>query len=415
MRAAVFALLALAAGAALAQEEDALSIADKAQLSAEQPRDLRLFVEGALRSSRQQSNGAALHGERLSFDLRYDKTFAPGLRAVFADRLDMDRFGANVPGDGNINTLKEAYVSWQPAPDRIGDIGRVNVRNGVATGYNPTDYFRANAVRSVVSVDPASLRENRLGTGMVRGQALWENGSATALFAPKLADQPTASPYSPDFGATNSRNRWLVAASQKVSESLAPQALLSGGAGQSTQLGFNVTSLLNDATVGFVEWSGGRSSSLAAQAGVKPGDEAFRSRLSTGLTYTTAGNLSLTAEYEYNGAAFRKGEWDAFRQGSPLLYGRYRTFVGNLQDLPTREAAFFYATWQDIFVKHLDLTGMLRYDVADHSRLQWMELRYHWPRFDVALQAQYNSGAPTTNFGALFERRALQVVVRYFL
>ncbi len=415
MRARVVFLLFLIATAASAQDEEALSIADKAELGGEQARDLRFFVEGALRRSTQQANGAALHGERLSFDLRYDKTFAPGLRAVFADRLDMDRFGANVPGDGNINTLKEAYVSWQPAPDRIGDIGRVNVRNGVATGYNPTDFFRANAVRSVVSVDPASLRENRLGTGMVRGQTLWENGSVTGLFAPKLADQPTASPYSPDFGATNSRNRWLVAASHKLSDSLAPQALVYGGAGQSTQLGFNLTGLLNEATVAYAEWSGGRSPSLAAQAGVKPGDEAFRSRLSTGLTYTTAANLTLTAEYEYNGAGFKKEEWDAFRQGSPLLYGRYRTFVGNLQDLPTREAAFFYATWQDIGIKHLDLTGMLRYDSADHSRLQWLELRYHWPRVDLALQGQYNSGAPTTNFGALFERRALQLVVRYFL
>ncbi len=414
MRAALFVLLVLPLSA-LAQEEDALSIADKASMAAEKPSDLRLFAEGALRRSTRQSTGETLHGERLSFDLRYDHVLAPGWRAVLADRLDMDRFGANVPGDGNLNTLKEAYLSWQAAPDRLADLGRVNVRNGVATGYNPTDYFRANAVRSIVSIDPASLRENRLGTAMARGQALWEGGSVTALFAPKLADQPTSSPYSPDFGATNSRNRWLVAASQKLTDALAPQALLSGGEGQSPQLGLNLTGLVNDATVAYAEWSGGRSPSLAAQAGVRADDEAWRSRLSTGLTYTTAANFSITAEYEYNGAGFDKSGWDAFSRGSPLAYGRYRSFAANLQDLPTRQAGFLYGVWQDAFVQHLDLTGMLRYDPADHSRLQWLELRYHWPKADVALQAQYNKGDPTTNFGALFERRVLQVVVRYFL
>ena len=165
---------------ALAADEDALSIADNAQMTAEKGGDWRVFAEGALRESTRQSNGAVLHGERLSFDVRYDKVIAPGWRAVFADRLDMNRlYGA--AGDGNINTLKEAYLSWQAQPDRIADLGRINVRNGVALGYNPTDYFRAGALRSIVSIDPASLRENRLGSAMVRAQALWESGSVTGI------------------------------------------------------------------------------------------------------------------------------------------------------------------------------------------------------------------------------------------
>ena len=78
-------------------------------------------------------------------------------------------------------------------------------------------------------------------------------------------------------------------------------------------------------------------------------------------------------------------------------------------------AGFAYALWQDAFVKHFDLAAMLRYDVADASRLQWLEARYHFTRADLALQAQYNSGDATSNFGALFERRAWQVLLRYFL
>lgn len=412
-------ILLFAALPAFADDEDALSIADKATMTAEQGRDWRVFAETALRQSTRQSTGAALHGERLSLDVRYDKVFAPGWRAVFADRLDMNRFGnAGAAGalgtNGNINTLKEAYLSWQAQPDRIADLGRINVRNGVALGYNPTDYFRAGALRSIVSLDPASLRENRLGSAMLRGQALWESGSVTGIYSPRLADRPNAGAYNLDLGATNQRDRWLVAASGQLADGINPQLLLSGGAGQSAQLGFNLTGLLNDATVAYVEWSGGRAPSLVSQALGGPDDSIFRNRVATGLTYTTSNNISLTAEYDYNGGGLDRDGWNALRRGSPIAYGRYRTFAGTVQDPATRHNLFFYATWTDAMVKHLDLTAMLRYDAVDSSRLQWFEARYHWTKVDLALQAQLNLGKPGSDFGALTERRITQVVLRYF-
>jgi hypothetical protein len=65
-------------------------------------------------------------------------------------------------------------------------------------------------------------------------------------------------------------------------------------------------------------------------------------------------------------------------------------------------------------VKHLDLTAMVRYDATDHSRLQWLEGRYHWTRVDLALQLQLNSGDPLSNYGALPQQRLWQAVLRYF-
>ncbi len=414
MRALVLLLLA-ATAPALADDEDAaaLLLADQTTATAEQSRDWRVFAETAARESRRQGPGLALHGARVSIDARFDKTFAPGWRAVFADRMDMNRMDG-VSGNRDINTLKEAYLSWQAQPDRVADLGRINARNGVAMGYNPTDYFRSGALRSVVSLDPASLRENRLGSAMLRGQALWNSGSFTALYSPKLADKPSDSVFSPDLGATNQRARWLVAASEKLSDALSPQWLLSGGAGQSPQLGLNLTGLANDATVAYFEWSGGRAASLAAQALPIRDDAAFRSRLSTGLTYTTPGNLSLTAEYEYNGAGLDQAGWNALRRGPPAAYGLYRGFVADIQDPPTRQHLFLYALWQDAMIKHLDLAAMVRYDATDHSRLQWLEARYHWTRVDLALQTQLNTGSPGSNYGVLPERRIWQALLRYF-
>ena len=105
--------------------------------------------------------------------------------------------------------------------------------------------------------------------------------------------------------------------------------------------------------------------------------------------------------------------WNALRHGPPAAYGLYGDFVANLQDPPTRDNLFLYALWQDALVgEHLDLTVIVRHDLVDQSRLQWLEMRYHWTRVDVALQTQLNTGQPGSNYGALPDRRLWQALAR---
>lgn len=407
-------ILLLAARAALAQDQDesALLLADQAPAHVEKSRDWQVFAEGAVGGARLR-NGALADNQRLSVDILLDKTFAPGWRAVLSDRLDM--FWQNEPVRQNgVNTLKEAYVSWQRKEDEVFDAGRINVRNGVATGYNPTDWFRAGAVRAVVSADPGSLKKNRLGSVMLRGQTLWNGGSLSALYAPKLASEPNGAALNPDLGATNNRNRWMLAVSQRLTDSVAPQWLLFGEQHQSPQLGLNLTMLVNNATVGYVEWAGGRSRSLLSQAINRGDDSAFRNRLATGLSYTTEHKITLTMEYQYNGAGLHDADWEALPRTSPIAYGQYRRLLQNLQESPTRQSAFFYGTWQDAMINHLDLTAMMRVNLADRSQLSWLEGRYHWDRSEVALQWQVNGGDTTSEFGAASQRRIVQALYRYF-
>ncbi|WP_292937055.1 hypothetical protein [Noviherbaspirillum sp.] len=406
--------LLTAAGTVLAADadEDALRLADEAPAAVERARDWQWFVEGAFGQSALRSGGT-VDNQRLSIDVQLDKALAPGWRAVFADRLDLNWHDQPTRQNG-INTLKEAYVSWQARDDQLFDFGRINARYGVATGYNPTDYFRAGATRFVVSADPASLKKNRMGSVMLRTQSLWESGSLTALYSPKLATRPNEASLNPDIGATNNQHRWLIAASHKLSDNIEPQWLLYDEEHKAPQLGFNLAMLVNDATVSYLEWSGGRSRSLLSQALNGADDSAFRSRLSTGLTYTTSNKLSLTLEYQYNGAGLSKAEWDALPRTSPLAYLRYRQALQDWQDMPTRQAVFFYGAWQDVMISHFDLNAMLRFNVADHSRLSWLEARYRWDRAEAALQWQMNSGERASEFGAVPQQRAVQAVLRYF-
>jgi hypothetical protein len=411
---ALLALPALAQAAPPADDElDALNVADQAPAKVEQAADWRTFVEAAYGDTQQRYGLPGYESGRLSIDTALDKTLAPGWRLVFADRLDWDWQG-EAPDQAKINTLKELYLSWHVSQEAIVDLGRINTRYGVATGYNPTDYFRDDAVRSIVSVNPSSLRNNRLGAVMLRGQTLWDGGSLTAMFCPKLESDASNEPFNVDLGATNHTNRYLLAASQQFSDAFNPQVLLYGEQGKSPQMGLDLTRLFGDATVAFVEWSGGRSSSQYAQDLGAPEGEAFRNRVSVGLTYTTESKISITLEAEYDGAALDKANWNVLPSQGPSRYLQYRDDVQAAQDLPTKEALFVYASWQDAGITHLDLTALLRQDLTDQSRLSWMEARYHWDHVDLALQWQRYGGKPWSDFGVLPGRTTLQTVATYY-
>lgn len=406
-------LLAAAAQRAAADDASALSLADKTLTPTTTVRDWRVFVEAAWDHSAPRDDAETHDDTRLFLDVRYDKTIAPGWRAVFADLLDVN-WQNSFSHQNTINTVIDAYASWHLESDRIVDAGRINTRYGVGVGYNPTDYFRANAIRSIVSIDPASLREKRLGSVMVRGQALWPAGSLTALYSPKLGDRANDSAFNPDFGATNFRDRWLLAASHELTHNVNPQLLLYGEAGRAPRVGLNFSALVNDKTVAYVEYSGGRTPSLFSQALTSPADTAFRSQFAAGFTYTTARNFTLSLEYEYNGAGLDQAGWDALRSGAPVAYAQYRAFTANVQEQPTTRKLFANARWQDALVNHLDLSAFAYYNFLDSSRQHWIEARYHWTRVDVALQWQVNSGAPGSEYGALPARNTWQALVKYF-
>jgi hypothetical protein len=410
--AAVLATTSVAAQERPAEPDlSALDLADKAPTQVVSARDWHLSSEFAAGSSVLRGSGERVNSQRVSLDLQVDKSLGQGWRGLFSDQLDLRR--ELQPGErASINTVKEAYLSWADE-GLAADIGRVNARYGVALGYNPTDYFRIGANRSIVAIDPVSLKTRRQGSVMLRGQRLWDSGSLTALFSPKLNREPHEGAFDLDFNATNSENRWLVAFSQKAGN-FNPQVLLSKTGAESPQVGLNLTTVVGQGGVAYFEWSGGRSRSQLAQALSLPQDETFHSRVASGLTYTALNKLSLTLEYQYNGAALEKGASDMLVQRNPLQLFAYRQWVQNRLELVNKQSWFAYASWQDALMNQLDLNAMMRQNTDDNSRLAWVEARYHWKRTDLAVQWQQHQGAPRSEFGALPQKDALQVLVRYF-
>lgn len=375
--------------------------------------NLKIFIESAIGSSTQRYQAGSVDLRRASFDLDYSARMGPGLRFVLSDRVDNIHPVAS-GDDETVNSLREAYLSWQPEGGvNIVDAGRVNLRFGPGYGYNPTDFFRDGSLRTVTTANPFALRENRLGTVILRGQRLWTGGSLSVAFSPKLATQPSTHGWSLDLGATNNRDRGVLVLGTKFSERVSTQLLAYKEDGQAPKIGASVTALLSDASVAHAEWSRGREATLLSRSLALPADLQSRSRFAGGLTYTTQGKLSLTAEYQYNGFAVNR----AGRTGlaaNPADQVAYLLEAQRLQDLASRQAVLIYVSQKDLGIKNLDLTAFLRVNIEDRSRLVWIELRHHWSNFDLAFQLQQNMGRSNTEYGILPDRRVFQILGTYY-
>jgi hypothetical protein len=373
----------------------------------------KLFVEGAMGRATQRYLPDYRNVGRASVDFTVTSRLTPDVRGVLSNRLDHQ--GPTDAGvDATVNSLREAYVSWQPdGGNTVWELGRINLRYGPAYGYNPTDFFRDGSLRTLTSTNPFAMRENRLGSVMLRAQRLWQGGSMSAVVSPKLADQANPAGWNVDLGATNHRDRGLVELSTQFSDRVSTQVLAYKEQDQPTTVGASLTALLSDAAVAHLEWSRASEVDPLSRALAVPGNTSKRNRVAAGVTYTTLSKLSVTAEYQYNGFGFNRQEWDALAT-LPMAKVAYLMDAQRLQEQVPQQAYLIYVTQKSLFLKDLDLTAFLRVNAEDQSRLTWLELRHHWPQVDMALQWQQYSGDISSEYGILPDSRIVQLLLSYY-
>ncbi len=165
-----------------------------------------------------------------------------------------------------------------------------------------------------------------------------------------------------------------------------------------------------------MEFSRGDEPDLLSRVLALPPNPTTRNRLVAGVTYTTLGKLSITGEYQYNGFALSQSGSAALgaTPGAPGPQLAYLKEALRLQELAPRQAYLIYVTQKSLGLKDLDLTAYLRLNPGDDSRLAWLELRHHWPSFDLSFQLQQNLGRQNSEFGVLPDRRIIQVLGTYF-
>jgi hypothetical protein len=387
--------------------------------------------------------------ERVFFDVSKEWRLSDRLGLTYSGRLNL-RFENDLsfPTHENvINDLRELYLAWQPWDRTYLDFGRINLKSGVALGYNPTDYFRTRAVVEPLSADPTVLREDRLGTLMVQVQQLWQAGSLTAAYAPKLYSPSriysnlNLPGFDPMLDRTNAHDRFLAKASMNLSSDISPEVLLYEENGQ-TRVGTNLALEFGQKIVSYLEWSGGRRASLIDEAvlygretGTLPPDapilpptrtdERFQNELAVGASYTTENRITFNLEYHLDQSSFSAADWRnwfALGRGrtaaSPIAAELWyvRGYAQDQQDPISRHSLFLRADWVDAFVPNLELTGFVNADLHDGSDLFQLTADYylsdHWT---VGGLVSTNFGNSRSDFGSLPQAASFLIKVARYL
>lgn len=229
--------------------------------------------------------------------------------------------GVTFPNRGTArNDLKELYISYEASERTYFEIGRINVRHGVALGFNPTDFFKTRSLVSQVSIDPSSVRENRLGTVAVQAQKIWNQGTFTIGISPILQSATAVSTAKSDFldlhlGQTNATSR-IYAVSTIAWDVLSPELMiLSDDIG--THVGVNLSHGIGQSIVAYLEWSGVQSTNLTTRAnqfGVSTGtlptgvpafpqsstQNYFQNDVALGASWTSSAKFTLNLEYHFH-------------------------------------------------------------------------------------------------------------------
>ena len=386
--------------------------------------------------------------ERLSLDARRTWNLHPQLKATYSGRLNLlAEDGGSFPARANLrHDFREGFASWEPAPQDYLDVGRINLRSGVAIGYSPTDFFKTRAVVDRISNDPSVLRENRLGTVMLRGLSIGEGGALTLAYAPSLADPTpvytgTLPSLDPMLDRTNADHRLLLKFNRDLFGDLSPEVLLFRD-GSRTRLGANLAHEMRGGVIAYAEWAGGRRASLIEEAArygrrtgtipeaaprVLPGDrsERFYNDLTVGGSYTTDFKVMVNLEYHYHGAGLSRQDWrnwvdiGSANAGFPPVTNQLwylRSYAGEQQEPLTRHAAFMRIEWSDAFVPGLKLAGLTSVNLYDGSRLVQVTADYNWSDlWTFGLLAAATSGGSRSERGSLPQARAVIFkAARYF-
>src|SRR5215813_11990957 len=341
--------------------------------------------------------------------------------------------------------VRELHLDWEAIPNLFLTAGRVNLRRGVALGFNPTDLFRTKAVVEPLSNDPAVLRDTRLGAVALRLQWLWEGGGASIAYAPHLATSKplysrlTLPSLDPMLDRTNDAHRVVAAVSQEWANGLNTE-LIGAYDGMHPLVGANLSYGLGASVVAYLEWSGGprqdlvpaaleygrRTGTLPPQATSPiPVDDRvkFQNDLAAGLSYTAFARLTLNLEYHLHQAGLSRDGWKAWfdagaasgKNAQGVLW-YIRGYAAEQQQPASQHYAFLRLDWPDFAVHDLELTGLVLLNLQDGSALAQLNADYYLSsRWTVGILVAVNMGPGRSEFGSLPDAvSALFKVSRYF-
>lgn len=324
--------------------------------------------------------------------------------------------------------IKEAYLSWQQSPTLFFDVGRVNIKSGVATGFNPTDYFKVGSLLDRNTEDISQLRDARLGSLVMRGQKLWDGGSLTLVASPKISNKTNHWTTGKEivgfnFHKSNDRSRIMLKLNQLITENFTPEIIYYNESGKHN-LGINISQSVNDQWIAYSEWNIGKRRNLIDEAlrdqrkshqllpsiidqFANDSGEEYLQQLAIGASFTSGLNITTKLEYQYNQAGLSHAEaskwFDAMQ--NPDAIGQLMSIRGlaqNRNEPLGQHSLFLRSNGSDIMVDKLDFTGLLITDLNDHSHLIQIEAEYELnSKSSISLKLAKFRGDKESIYGSL--------------
>ena len=373
-RAALLAIAALAAPAtARAFDPLALEPETVVQTEPNPSRGLRAELWSQHFDWRDRPPDASGRQQRVLLDLRREWRLNEHVRVGLSNRAER----VFVPGrDQTRNALRELYAGIDAPHGGYLDIGRINWRNGVGSGFNPTDYLREGTVIEQGSQDPRALRENRLGTVMLRAQRIGAAGSVQLALIPSLASHTGSSPTAPGWSRSNPRRAALLKLSPTLDERTTIDVLGYARAGDRPRFGANLTHLWNHSLVLHAEASTGRRVADAPHPGAAPGVSRSGPDWVFGATWASPAGPVISTELQRDAAV------DA-------------------------RALFVRVAWdRPLGLPETDIAAFVRHDLKDRGRLWQIDLAWHLdPRHSLKLLVGGHAGPRDSAHGAIPLRR----------
>ncbi|WP_269584464.1 hypothetical protein [Roseibium sp. Sym1] len=335
--------------------------------------------------------------------------------------------------------VQELGFAWDTGKNLSLEAGRINIRNGVALGFNPTDWFKANSLVTIDSQDPGDRREERLGTVVVNGATSIGNTLVQAGYRPEIsAAQDTVITNADIVGLNLNRTNPSYAAYAKVSPGFGGNISFTGnviveddrwggGAEVSGALGNNLVlygeTFIQDRMNLSAEALEDGSGSAAFRRGIGA-DQGFfvAAQLAVGATWSfpevlaKSEDISLSLEYHYNGAGLNNRELDALADasGSDLAAaGAVHSFASREQEPLAQHQLFARFAWND-FWNDADFTAIGYYVPHDHSGLAQIAASYPFnDNLELSMRAFSVFGSDTSVYGSNPLQNSIQLAVKY--
>lgn len=376
----------------------------------------RRFVELVGDYTRRSDSLEARRHGNLGLDGYFTRAFGTRWHGVLSGRFDVDSEPGMGLGTRNLSvTLRESYVT-RSAGDWTVDLGRINIRDGVAVVYNPTDVFRSGSLPVRRTQDPARLRESRLGVVGVRLQRHTSAGDFAGLLAPRLHVPANPDWYDPRWGAVNEgRAQLYLRYTPPRWRGVYGNVVWHQAEGGSRTLGLNAINNFGQSVVGYVEYAHTRQPTLPALAQDPAAPRRAFSQLAAGISISNQSRQTFTVEYAHNGGGVGSGDRrGAWQTAAPERLGATFAEAGRRLDPLGRDSLALMVQWDRFLARDADLLCLARVNVSDRSRFGWCEWRYKQPNAEWSINLSGFHGDGRSEFGAARQRWAIGVRARFF-